>query len=142
MWPNSQFPADLVTFAEEIINGKLYFLCSEYWSFDSLGDVINPKLGQKCTKCTRRYFKVNYSFIETISQNFEILTQHDDDIKTKLTQKRAQTWPNLELITLHWGSKGWGSIRIWKCSKTNLRNELHSSNIVWFLILIFLLLHQ
>ena len=29
MWPNPQFPADLVTFTEEILNGKLLFLCSE-----------------------------------------------------------------------------------------------------------------
>ena len=28
MWPNPQFPADLVIFAEEIPNGKLHFLCS------------------------------------------------------------------------------------------------------------------
>ena len=28
MWPNSQFPADLVKFTEEILNGKLDFLCS------------------------------------------------------------------------------------------------------------------
>ena len=28
MWPNLQFPADLITFAEEIRNGKLNFLCS------------------------------------------------------------------------------------------------------------------
>ena len=28
MWPNPQFPADLVTFTEEIFNGKLHFLCS------------------------------------------------------------------------------------------------------------------
>ena len=33
MWPNPQFPvADLVTFTEEILNGKLHFLCSEYKS--------------------------------------------------------------------------------------------------------------
>ena len=25
MWPNPQFPADLVTFTEEIFNGKLHF---------------------------------------------------------------------------------------------------------------------
>ena len=31
MWPNSQFPADLVTFTEEILNGKFQFFeqCSE-----------------------------------------------------------------------------------------------------------------
>ena len=28
MWPNPQFPADLVTFTEEIFNGKLHFSCS------------------------------------------------------------------------------------------------------------------
>ena len=28
MWPNLQETADLVTFTEEIFNGKFYFLCS------------------------------------------------------------------------------------------------------------------
>ena len=28
MWPNPQFPTDLVTFTEEILNGNLHFLCS------------------------------------------------------------------------------------------------------------------
>ena len=28
---NPQFPEDLVTFTEEILNGRLHFLCSEYW---------------------------------------------------------------------------------------------------------------
>ena len=28
MWPNPQFPVDLTTFTEEILNGKLHFLCS------------------------------------------------------------------------------------------------------------------
>ena len=27
MWPNPQFPADLVTSTKEILNGKLHFLC-------------------------------------------------------------------------------------------------------------------
>ena len=29
MWPNPEFPADLVTFTEEILRGKLRFLCSD-----------------------------------------------------------------------------------------------------------------
>ena len=29
MWSNTQETADLVTVTEEIINGKLHFLCSE-----------------------------------------------------------------------------------------------------------------
>ena len=33
MWPNSQFPADLVTFTEEILNGKLHILCSVFTCF-------------------------------------------------------------------------------------------------------------
>ena len=28
MWPNPQETADLVTFTEEILNGKLHFSCS------------------------------------------------------------------------------------------------------------------
>ena len=37
MWPNPQFPPDLVTFTGEILNGKLHFLCSVLLSL-----VINP----------------------------------------------------------------------------------------------------
>ena len=29
MWPNLQFPADSVTFTEEIRKGKLHFSCSD-----------------------------------------------------------------------------------------------------------------
>ena len=29
MWTNLQFPGDLVTFTEQILNGKLTFLCSD-----------------------------------------------------------------------------------------------------------------
>ena len=29
MWSNPQFPADLVTFTKDILNGKLHFLCRE-----------------------------------------------------------------------------------------------------------------
>ena len=27
MWPYPQFPEDLITFTEEILNGRLHFLC-------------------------------------------------------------------------------------------------------------------
>ena len=30
MWPNPQFPANLVTFTEEILNGKLHFFMQWY----------------------------------------------------------------------------------------------------------------
>ena len=35
MWPNPELPADLVTLTEEILNGKLHFLCNvnaSYWT--------------------------------------------------------------------------------------------------------------
>ena len=35
MWPNPQETADLVTFTEEILNGKLHFLCSKTWTLDN-----------------------------------------------------------------------------------------------------------
>ena len=41
MWPNPQETADLVTYTEEILNGKLHFLCSEY---DEFNKVIIQKL--------------------------------------------------------------------------------------------------
>ena len=35
MWPNPQETADLVTLTEEILNGKLHFLCSDwYWKWN------------------------------------------------------------------------------------------------------------
>ena len=40
MWPNSQLPVDLATHTEEILNGSLYFFCSD--EFDVL-------LGFACT---------------------------------------------------------------------------------------------
>ena len=36
MWPNPQETPDLVTFTEEILNGKLYFLCSVQYLYDSV----------------------------------------------------------------------------------------------------------
>ena len=35
MWPNSQFPADLVAFTKEIVNGRPHFLHSVYWNHTS-----------------------------------------------------------------------------------------------------------
>ena len=43
MWPNPQFSADLVTFTEEILNGKYDFLCSgkcQLWNLFHSGDTF------------------------------------------------------------------------------------------------------
>ena len=49
MWPNLQFPADLVTFTEEILYGKLYFLCSIYYRgvFRTLPNIYSKASLQK-----------------------------------------------------------------------------------------------
>ena len=51
MWPNPKFPADLVTFTEENLNGKHHFLCSatnsQYTKHKDLfidGDLISSRL--------------------------------------------------------------------------------------------------
>ena len=44
MRPNLQETADLVTFTEEILNGKLQFLCSVFqhitWRFEEIGKIF------------------------------------------------------------------------------------------------------
>ena len=40
MWPNPQFPANLVTFTEEILNEKLHFLCSDQNCFQGFNDIF------------------------------------------------------------------------------------------------------
>ena len=51
MWPDLQFPADLVTFIEEILNGKLHFFCSvivkDNWGFYDFMCILNRVLWQK-----------------------------------------------------------------------------------------------
>ena len=41
MWPNQQETAYLVTFTEEILNGKLHFLCSDSYSGSLVVDTLN-----------------------------------------------------------------------------------------------------
>ena len=45
MPPNPQFPADLVTFTEEVLNGKLYFLYSGSTDLGH-GYIIRLKYGE------------------------------------------------------------------------------------------------
>ena len=73
MWPNLQFPADLVTFTEEILNGKLHFLCSvrslkvclikSYfcWQFVILWNDLLYKKENFCCLFFSLIFKSNFS---------------------------------------------------------------------------------
>ena len=55
MWPNPQVNVDLLTFTEEILNGKLHFLCSDIFTCDmsyfaSYADDNTPYTVQKNTR--------------------------------------------------------------------------------------------
>ena len=39
MWPNPQETADLITFTEKNLNGKLNFLCSEFFGVNRLLEI-------------------------------------------------------------------------------------------------------
>ena len=44
MLPNPQFDADLVTFTEEILNGKVHFMCSGRTQLDNFEIVLGNLL--------------------------------------------------------------------------------------------------
>ena len=75
MWPNSQFPADLVTFTEEILNGKLNFSGSVvrvectmgnyyYIIFKNLYCILMPS----SNKSYFIYFLVNFTHFPHIAE--------------------------------------------------------------------------
>ena len=85
---------------------KYSFLKPLFQTFEGLtpcGDIINPKIVQKgpdwyfmyqsCLKDeiqNKKYIEVNYSFMETFSQNVEVLTQRGHVINPKLARKMAR----------------------------------------------------
>ena len=56
MRPNLQFPADLVTFTEEIFNGKLQLLCSDLF-------LVSPINFNKFSSVS---FKINYAKVQLL----------------------------------------------------------------------------
>ena len=62
MWPNPQFPVDLVAFTEEILDRKRYFLCSEFvvpiFPFWYL--LHHPDLNKRKLRCEGASEKNNY----------------------------------------------------------------------------------
>ena len=63
MWPNPQFPADLVTFTEEILNRKFQFLCSDFLEF--LSSIMQKNCYFNISKnsrarCTAFYYSYDY----------------------------------------------------------------------------------
>ena len=61
MWPNTQFPVDLVTFPEETLHGKLYFLCSARFYFSPW-----TKTSKQFGICARNLSPANKIFLKTL----------------------------------------------------------------------------
>ena len=74
MWPNPQFPADFVTFTEEILNGKLHFLCSAGAKIKQLSYHAAPSLVDETPKIILFYggcndVSIKTSTLENIAKN-------------------------------------------------------------------------
>ena len=88
MWPNLQETTNLVTFTEEIVNGKLHFLCSVTIYLSRIiikACAYNSKFVETSPFLTRTKFNVSpptllypYSFVvrSLLSQLFTSNTQH------------------------------------------------------------------
>ena len=71
MWPNPQFPVDLVTFTDKILNDKVHLLCSDYcWK----NRVMCDKGCFTMDKVVRREVKKNYNL--PMSYKSEAISKH------------------------------------------------------------------
>ena len=69
MWPNPQETADLVTFTEEILNGKHHFFCAVYIaSYARFSRSLNYKL-KKRWPILKTYGKLYNAMYNTVPQN-------------------------------------------------------------------------
>ena len=71
MWPNPQFPADLVTFTGEILNGKLHFCAVRFvlfWTYFNIYEVSQTFANIKKVKMNK------WSFL--CCNNWELLFHH------------------------------------------------------------------
>ena len=85
MWLNPQFPADLVTFTEEILNGKLHFLCSgSTLSYQWKSQIFGLNVLVYC------YTANQYSKITSIFQIFQTKVLALNINKTRITNENVE----------------------------------------------------
>ena len=65
MLANPQENADLFTFTEEIINGKLHFLCT-YFQINAWSVILKKKFGQKLKKI-KKIWREQKTLISVVS---------------------------------------------------------------------------
>ena len=73
MWPNPQVPADLVTFTEETLNGKVHSLCSasKYGNIENLWAALpsrfqwHTQLIFTCSKLTIETLEKGVKYVQS-----------------------------------------------------------------------------
>ena len=70
MRPNPQIPADLITFTEEILNGKLYFLCSARIVFKCWKVEVNRSICRKAF--SNNMEELSFHNVAVISTNTDL----------------------------------------------------------------------
>ena len=97
MWPNSTETADLVTFTEEILNGKFYFLCSDVKTVLKLLLTIPVVIDSTASVQETRNWEKKWSMAENLrlketEKDFEMINKKSlRKKKSKAVQKKKLT---------------------------------------------------
>ena len=115
MWPNQQFLADLVSFTEEILNGKLHFLCSVIplkveiltWNVLSKLSIHSDYKKYQFIRCKRKTFRcLSYLIFQNFSDVFKTNICKNASryyFSPRLAEKEQQFYPIISkpaLLTL------------------------------------------
>ena len=100
MWPNPQFPADLLTLTEEILNGKLHFLCNESDNDSIPKDSLTFKVKYKSARLKRWICsKFSAIFFKFDNENTKTLCEICSKVTTKTTDRRQ--WPRSGVLIVN-----------------------------------------
>ena len=96
MWPNAQETADLVTFTEEILNGKLHFLYSDNHGYSSSNFIVvlEHLFAYHLTKSKKNPSEISNKDIEVASsaENLETCISVFDPSDVFRYRKRPAVW--------------------------------------------------
>ena len=77
--PNRQFPADLVTFTEQILNGKRHVLCSlNHWRTEYLLVFVSPSPALSFSESYKSILSKQYIYCSLNIRIFLTSTLHKD----------------------------------------------------------------
>ena len=96
MWQNSQFPADLVTTTEEVLNGNPHFLCSELCVMTLKADA---KLKGKLTRGLKNDIRNLVNFYETSRKSGNL---HFDGLLFSKAYKDLDENVQQSYVSWHW----------------------------------------